>query len=172
MDVDYTPSGNKMISGSWDSTVRIWPAFTSTTSAYDSHFKPTVSWSVDMYHTARMDRVSHVKTTMDGKYFLSASIDHNIRIWKVEKSKPLRVMDKKEKQQYQYSQRLAEKYSQFNEVKTIKGRVHQPRHVHVKQRVLKAMRNKRTRKETNKRDNRVLYKIKKQKVVHIEKNLE
>jgi WD40 repeat protein len=77
MSIDYNPTGLEFVSGSYDTTVRI---FKTDTTSYKSR---------DVYHTKRMQRVFLVKYTDDGKYILSSSDDMAIRIWKNKSDEPI-----------------------------------------------------------------------------------
>lgn len=68
MSVDYSPTGQELVTGSWDKTIRIFPALNGR--------------SRDVYHTKRMQRVSAVMFTTDSKYILSGSEDTSIRVWR------------------------------------------------------------------------------------------
>eukprot|EP01117_Protostelium_nocturnum_P009176 TRINITY_DN3284_c1_g1_i2.p1 TRINITY_DN3284_c1_g1~~TRINITY_DN3284_c1_g1_i2.p1 ORF type:complete len:388 (-),score=118.73 TRINITY_DN3284_c1_g1_i2:470-1633(-) len=78
MDVDYSPTGTEIVSGSFDQTIRIWK----------SHEKK----SRDVYHTKRMQRIVQTKFTGDSRFILSGSDDTNIRIWKTQASGTLKVV--------------------------------------------------------------------------------
>lgn len=75
MDLDYSPTGQEIVTGSYDRTLRI--------------FKSTSGHSREIYHTKRMQRIFAVKYSMDSKYVLSGSDDGNIRLWKADASEKL-----------------------------------------------------------------------------------
>lgn len=69
MDVDYSPTGQEFVGGSYDRTVRI--------------FNAKEFGSRDVYYTERMQRVFSVKFSADATYVFSGSDDMNLRVWKV-----------------------------------------------------------------------------------------
>ena len=75
MDLDYSPTGEEIVTGAYDRTLRIY-------SSRQGH-------SRDIYHTKRMQRIFCVKYSMDSKYVLSGSDDGNIRLWKAKASEKL-----------------------------------------------------------------------------------
>ncbi len=73
--LDYSPTGQELVSGSYDKTVRIF-------NARDGR-------SREIYHTKRMQKIFCVSYTMDAKFVLSGSDDGNLRIWKANASDKL-----------------------------------------------------------------------------------
>jgi len=67
MDVEFSPTGEEIVSGSYDKTIRLWSR--------------TKGHSRDIYHTKRMQRVFSCQWSPDSKYVLSGSDDGNIRLW-------------------------------------------------------------------------------------------
>ena len=65
MDVEFSPTGEELVSASYDRTIRLWDRGT--------------GHSRDIYHTKRMQRVFSATWTSDSKYVLSGSDDGNIR---------------------------------------------------------------------------------------------
>eukprot|EP00238_Polyblepharides_amylifera_P006731 CAMPEP_0196594724 /NCGR_PEP_ID=MMETSP1081-20130531/79099_1 /TAXON_ID=36882 /ORGANISM="Pyramimonas amylifera, Strain CCMP720" /LENGTH=414 /DNA_ID=CAMNT_0041919065 /DNA_START=210 /DNA_END=1454 /DNA_ORIENTATION=- len=123
MDVDFSPTGQEFVAGSYDRTVRIFPH--------------TSGHSREVYHTKRMQRVFCVKFSNDGGYVLSGSEDMNVRIWKAHASQQLGTMLPRERQKAAYSQALVGRYRHLSEVKRIE------RHRHVPKPVVKAHRTRR-----------------------------
>lgn len=80
MDIKYSPTGKEFVTGSYDKTLRI----------FDTH----KGISKDIYHTKRMQRLTHVSWSLDNKYIMSASNEMNIRIWKAKASEKLGVVSK------------------------------------------------------------------------------
>ncbi|KAI9725144.1 MAG: rRNA-processing protein sof1 [Chrysothrix sp. TS-e1954] len=68
MDVQFSPTGEELVSGSYDKTIRIW-------SRASGH-------SRDIYHTKRQQRVWAVDWSPDNAYVLAGSDDGNIRLWR------------------------------------------------------------------------------------------
>ncbi|KAK3735678.1 hypothetical protein QZH41_011999, partial [Actinostola sp. cb2023] len=77
LDVDYAPTGQEFVSGSFDKTIRI--------------FQRDAGHSREVYHTKRMQRVFCVRFSADSTYVLSGSDETNIRyiIWKANASQKL-----------------------------------------------------------------------------------
>ena len=104
-DVDYSPTGRELVSGSYDKTVRIW--------ASDS------GRSREIYHTKRMQRLTGVVWSLDNKYLVSASDEMNLRVWKARASEKLGMMRDRQRVALQYNEKLKEKYGQHPKVKTV-----------------------------------------------------
>jgi WD repeat and SOF domain-containing protein 1 len=102
MDVDYSPTGKEIVSGSYDRSLRIF--------AIES------SRSREVYTAPRMQYVLSVVWTMDSKYILSGSDEMNIRLWKANASEKLGPLRPREKASLQYSERLKETYQHHPEV--------------------------------------------------------
>ena len=68
MDIDYSPTGEEFVTGSYDKTIRL--------------FGSRDGQSRDIYHTKRMQRAFCVKFSMDSKFVFSGSDDGSIRLWK------------------------------------------------------------------------------------------
>ena len=60
MSVDWAPTGQGLVTGSYDRTVRLWDAGRGARSR-------------DVYHTKRMQRVFSVAATLDSRFMLSGS---------------------------------------------------------------------------------------------------
>jgi WD repeat and SOF domain-containing protein 1 len=75
LDLDYSPTGQEIVTGSYDKTLRIF-------GARDGR-------SREVYHTKRMQKLFCVKFSMDSKFVLSGSDDGNVRLWKANASEKL-----------------------------------------------------------------------------------
>ena len=64
MDVQFSPTGQELVSASYDRTLRIW--------------KRDQGHSREIYHTKRMQRLFAARWTPDSKYVLSGSDDGNV----------------------------------------------------------------------------------------------
>uniref|UniRef100_A0A6B2L418 DDB1- and CUL4-associated factor 13 n=1 Tax=Arcella intermedia TaxID=1963864 RepID=A0A6B2L418_9EUKA len=113
--IDYSPTGQEFVTGSYDKTLRI--------------FEKGAPQSRDVYYTKRMQRIFSICYTGDSTYILSGSDDTNIRIWKSEASKNLRIKNIKEVEKEEYSKALIDRYKEFPEVKRILKKRHLPLHV-------------------------------------------
>ena len=113
MDVEFSPTGEELVSASYDRTVRLWSR--------------TKGHSRDIYHTKRMQRVFSTVWSPDSKYILSGSDDGNIRIWRANASKREGIKSAKQRQSLQYSEALTERYSHMPEIRRIKRHRHIPK---------------------------------------------
>ncbi|ORY07260.1 WD40-repeat-containing domain protein [Clohesyomyces aquaticus] len=137
MSVDFSPTGEELISGSYDRSIRIW--------------ERAKGHSRDIYHTKRMQRVFSVAWTPDNNYLLSGSDDGNIRLWRAKASERQGVKSFALRQKLQYDDALKERYKHMPEIKRIARHRHIPKQVkkaeEIKNEELKAIK----RKEENER---------------------
>ena len=63
----------------------------------------------------------------DGKFVLSGSDDTNLRVWKADASKPLKVLLPREKEAIYYAEKLKENYKFNKEIQRIKRHKHLPK---------------------------------------------
>lgn len=105
MDVDYSPTGRELVTGSYDRSIRI--------------FSYNGGHSREIYHTKRMQRVFAVRFSGDGSYVFSGSDDMNVRIWKANASEQLGPLLPRERSKQQYQNALIEKHKHLPEVKRI-----------------------------------------------------
>jgi DDB1- and CUL4-associated factor 13 len=125
MDVEFSPTGEELVSGSYDKSIRI--------------FKTREGHSRDVYHTKRMQRsfklfpvvltgrVFAVKFSMDAKYIVSGSDDGNVRLWRANASDRSVIRTTRERQQLQYSEHLKEQFKHMPEIRRIARRRHVPK---------------------------------------------
>jgi len=113
MDVEFSPTGEELVSASYDRTVRLW-------SRMKGH-------SRDIYHTKRMQRVFSCKWTPDSKYILSGSDDGNIRLWRANASKREGIKSAKQRTALEYNAALVERYSHMPEIRRIQRHRHIPK---------------------------------------------
>ncbi|XP_065058278.1 DDB1- and CUL4-associated factor 13-like [Rhopilema esculentum] len=123
LDVDYAPTGQEMVTGSFDKTIRIFPR--------------DQGHSREVYHTKRMQRVFCVKFSSDSKFVLSGSDETNIRIWKANASEQLGPLAPRQRAAISYNDKLKEKFQHHPKIKRIL------RHRHVPAMVYKASKQKR-----------------------------
>ncbi|KAM9964478.1 hypothetical protein ACTFIW_004244 [Dictyostelium discoideum] len=105
LDIDYSPTGREIVSGSYDKTIRIFPV-----DSYKSR---------EVYYTNRMQRIFSVLFTADSRFILSGSDDMNIRVWKANSSAPLGILSNREKEKLEYQDKIKEKFKEIPELKTI-----------------------------------------------------
>uniref|UniRef100_A0A2R5L3U4 Putative sof1-like rrna processing protein n=1 Tax=Ornithodoros turicata TaxID=34597 RepID=A0A2R5L3U4_9ACAR len=137
IDVDYSPTGKELVSGSYDKTVRI--------------FSTDHRHSREVYHTKRMQRLTSVAWTLDNKYIATGSDEMNIRLWKAYASEKLGTLSHREKMTFRYQDKLKEKFAQHPQVSRIARHRHVPKHIYNAQRENRAMLVSRLRKEANRR---------------------
>ncbi|KAI9370200.1 WD40-repeat-containing domain protein [Aspergillus egyptiacus] len=113
MDVDFSPTGEELVTASYDKTVRLWNRAT--------------GHSRDIYHTSRMQRVFSAKFTPDNKYILSGSDDGNIRLWRANASDRSGIKSARQRTKLEYDQALVQRYAHMPEIKRIKRQRHVPR---------------------------------------------
>ncbi|KAK2809303.1 hypothetical protein FQN50_003945 [Emmonsiellopsis sp. PD_5] len=106
MDVEFSPTGEGLVSASYDRTIRLW-------NRNSGH-------SRDIYHTKRMQRVFSAMFTSDNKYVLSGSDDGNIRVWRTEASSRSGIKSARQRQQLDYNEALKERYAHMPEIRRIK----------------------------------------------------
>lgn len=115
MSVSYSPTGQELVSGSYDRTVRIWNA--------------RQGRSRDIYHTKRMQRVFSTVFSSDARYILSGSDDGSIRLWRAEASSRSSIMSDQEMTHRNYEKTLVERYSHLPEIRRIKKQRYIPKSI-------------------------------------------
>ncbi|KAI8832667.1 WD40-repeat-containing domain protein [Chytriomyces cf. hyalinus JEL632] len=135
LDVDYSPTGQQIVSGSYDKTLRIY-------NAREGH-------SRDVYHTKRMQRLFCVQYSMDSKYVLSGSDDGNIRLWKGDASEKMGTTAPRQQASLEYNKALKERYKHMPEIKRIDRQRHLPRRIVSTTKKIHVMTDSRKKKEDN-----------------------
>ena len=115
MDVEFSPTGEELVTASYDRTVRLWTR--------------TGGHSRDIYHTKRMQRVFSAKFTPDANYVLSGSDDGNIRLWRAQASKREGVKSARQRQKLEYDSALVNRYRHMPEIRRIQRHRHVPKQV-------------------------------------------
>lgn len=141
LDLDYSPTGEEFVSGSYDRTLRI----------FKRAGKSGAGHSREVYHTRRMQRIFCVKYSMDAKYLLSGSDDTNIRLWKANAAKQAGILLPREKQAQEYQDTLKKRYGHLSEVRRIEQHKHVPKVIMKTKSRKQEMRNSANRKENNRR---------------------
>lgn len=112
MDVDFSPTGQEIVTGSYDKTIRL--------------FDVKKGHSRDIYHTKRMQHVFVVKYSMDSKYILSGSDDGNIRLWRSKASERSGVKSTRQRNKLEYDEKLKERFGNMPEIRRILRHRHVP----------------------------------------------
>jgi WD repeat and SOF domain-containing protein 1 len=120
LDVDYSPTGHEIVTGSYDRSIRI--------------FRSNEGRSREIYHTNRMQRIFCVRYSMDAEYVFSGSDDGNIRLWKAEAAAKLGPISTREKNSLEYSQSLKKRFGHMPEIRRISRQRHVPKDIKVAQR--------------------------------------
>jgi len=115
MDIDFSPTGEELVSASYDRTVRLW-------SRQRGH-------SRDIYHTKRMQRVFSCAWSPDNAYVISGSDDGNVRLWRAQASSRQGVKSARERQKLEMDQALMQRYKHMPEIKRIARHRHIPKSV-------------------------------------------
>lgn len=97
MDVEFSPTGEELVTASYDRTIRI--------------FARDQGHSRDIYHTKRMQRVFVTKWTPDSKYLISGSDDGNIRLWRANASKREGVKSARQRQAEEYNAKIVDRFA-------------------------------------------------------------
>merc|ERR1711948_238391 len=102
LDVDFSSTGLEFVAGSYDRTVRIFPAM-------DGH-------SREIFSAKRMQRVHAVKFSENGAYILSGSDDMNIRLWKSNNNKKNNILLSKKKRKNDLNRSLIKRYGHMPKI--------------------------------------------------------
>jgi WD40 repeat protein len=112
MDIDFSPTGKELVTGSYDKTLRI--------------FETNKGHSRDVYHTKRMQRIFITKFSTDSKYIFSGSDDGNIRIWRTKANERSGPKSAKKRAKEEYDDKLKERYADMPEIRRIARHRHLP----------------------------------------------
>ncbi|PWN95617.1 WD40 repeat-like protein [Tilletiopsis washingtonensis] len=116
MSVGYSPTGQELVSGSYDRTLRLW-----TVNAG--------SQSRDVYHLARMQRIFACAFTYDARFVVSASDDGNVRLFKARAGEKLGIQSGRERAALEYRQRLKDKWGSTGDVRKIERQRNIPKQI-------------------------------------------
>jgi DDB1- and CUL4-associated factor 13 len=115
MDVDFSPTGEELVSASYDRTVRLW--------------NRDRGHSRDVYHTKRMQRVFSSMFSTDNHYILSGSDDGNVRLWRGNASSRSGIISARQRQRLEYDDALIRRYAHMPEIRRIRRHRHIPKTV-------------------------------------------
>lgn len=112
MDVDFSPTGEELVTLLYDKTVRIFRT-------REGHLR-------DIYHTKRMQRVFVAKFLNDAQYVFSGSDDGNVRVWRAQALQRLAVRLARERAKLEYNEALKQRYRHMPEIRRIARHRHLP----------------------------------------------
>ncbi|GAV27155.1 hypothetical protein PMKS-000616 [Pichia membranifaciens] len=115
MDVDFSPTGKEIVTGSYDKTLRL--------------FSTDKGHSRDVYHTKRMQRIFITKFSVDSKYIFSGSDDGNLRIWRSKANERSGPKSARKRAKEEYDEKLKERYADMPEVRRIARHRHLPGYI-------------------------------------------
>lgn len=115
MDVDFSPTGEELVTASYDRTIRLW--------------NRDRNHSREIYHTKRMQRVFACAWTPDNNFVLSGSDDGNVRLWRAQASKRQGVQSSRQKQKLDYDEKLKKQWAHMPEIRRIARHRHIPKTV-------------------------------------------
>ena len=105
LDVDFSPTGEELVSGSYDRTIRLW--------------RRSDGRSRDVYHTSRMQRAFCVQFSMDSGYVVSGSDDGNVRLWRANASARAGTKTAQQQQQLDYAETVKARFQHMPEIRRI-----------------------------------------------------
>lgn len=138
LSVDWEPTGQGLITGSYDRTVRLWDVGRGNRSR-------------DVYHTKRMQRVFSVASTLDSRFVLSGSDDGNLRVWKTHASEKLGIVSGRERASRDYAAALRHRWHTVGDVARIERQRHVPKVIRNEQKLRHTMAEARRVKEDRRR---------------------
>ena len=138
MSVDWAPTGQSLVTGSYDRTVRLWDVGKGARSR-------------DVYHTKRMQKVFSVAYTLDARFVLSGSDDGNVRLWKHGASDKLGIVSARERASREYAQALRKRWQSVGDVAKIERQRHVPKPIRSAQKLHHTMSEARRVKEDRRR---------------------
>lgn len=138
MSVDWAPTGQSLVTGSYDRTVRLWDVGKGARSR-------------DVYHTKRMQKVFAVSYTLDARFVLSGSDDVNVRLWKHRASDKLGIVNARERASREYAQALRQRWNSVGDVAKIERQRHVPKPIRTAQKLQHTMTEARRVKEDRRR---------------------
>ena len=126
MSVDWAPTGQELVSASYDRTLRLWEV------GKGNH-------SRDVYHTKRMQRIFATAYSLDARFVLSGSDDGNVRIWKARASEKLGILSGREMAAKEYKESLRNKWSSTGDVTRVERSRNVPKPIKSAQKLKRTM---------------------------------
>lgn len=152
MDVDISPTGEEVVTASYDKTIRIFPI--------------NKGHSREIYHTKRMQHVFQAKFSMDSKYVMSGSDDGNVRLWRAKAWERSNVKSTKELNKLQYDEKLKERFKYMPEIRRISRHRHVPKVIKKAQDIknieIRSIKRREANKRKTKKDKTIVPERKKQ----------
>lgn len=105
MSVAFSPTGQQLVTGAYDRTVRIWDA--------------REGRSKDVYHTKRMQRVFSTCFSADASYVISGSDDGGVRLWRAKANARSGVQSLRQRERREYEEALVKRYEHLPEIRRI-----------------------------------------------------
>ena len=113
MDVEFSPTGEELVTASYDRTLRLWPR--------------AAGRSRDVYFTKRMQRVFCAAFSADAQYVLSGSDDGNVRLWRTQGAARAGIKSAAQRRKLEYDEALVRRYAHMPQVRRIKNHTHVPK---------------------------------------------
>ncbi len=126
MSVDWAPTGQELVSASYDRTLRLWEV------GKGNH-------SRDVYHTKRMQRIFATAYSLDARFVLSGSDDGNVRIWKARASEKLGILGGREMAAKEYKEQLVNKWQGTGDIARVSRSRNVPKPIKAAQQLKRTM---------------------------------
>ncbi|BFZ55047.1 Protein sof1 [Savitreella phatthalungensis] len=146
MSVSFSPTGQEIVTGAYDRTVRLWDA--------------RQGRSRDVYHTKRMQRVFSTCFSADSAYVISGSDDGGIRLWRSKANSRSGVQSARQRERREYEEALVQRYEHLPEIKRIKRQRLVPKNIRKAAEIKRTEEASIARKDTNRRRHEIVDKRK------------
>ncbi len=119
LDLSFSPSGNKIVSGSADCTIRVYSLPNSNNNDNNSNNL--------VYYNQRMGMVNGVTFSNCNNFIISGSDDGSLRLWKSHPNNPDRVLNFREKKSRVKNENLKNAFKGVSELRRIRNHVFLPK---------------------------------------------